>query len=596
MKRILFALAILIMLTGCSKTDEVTTTEVATQTDIIETVESEEQEIDLSHDGELLLETQSYAYYLTYDELSSIEGDSLSDLAGQFPTNVEFNVHLDSINLETGETKTISEDFYNTFFVYEFEAQDKVFYSSENFSLGSESWHGAIFCLDQKNQTFAPILSDNAILLANTDDIAYFYDYTSNPILISLDLNTLQSKFLIDLPDLILTLDSQISGELLNDTLYIRTTSSDIIVSEIVYSIKDAAYTLSENYTQINFFKTNGDFTAYNAETYEIYQVCDIVFDTYQDETLYSSTEYVDNGNLIISSSSASELSPVFTSAENIEQYVDNCLSEHLYSASFNTLSYSEFIISDYSRVDNDDGTTKLTFNYLYKPTEHYAMLQNGSSEVSTIDYQKGSFVINVIYLVNRYVVDSAYDILTTYDSISSNQKIVLYQNDDFVFESTRILENYSETSTETYSTGEYIYGYLKSTYETIDLAQTTYNTFFLTKYNNKVFLTSTQAPTFQGYNCHQISYIDLETNTFVTLDKTLSVFAIKDSRAYYIDEDNNIGYFSLLSLQFINLTTYIGDGSFANGASGYIENDVLYAKLISDSGNYTDYQAVSLK
>ncbi|MFI3228011.1 MAG: lipoprotein [Clostridia bacterium] len=596
MKRIFILLVIILLLAGCSKSQTTVNVDTSTQTDIVDNVEVEVEEVDTSHDGELLLESELYSYYLVVDVTNQTEGDTLSLMSGELSTNAEFTVRLDSVNLTTGESKTISEDYFNTYFNYEFEAQDKVFYSTENFSLNSETWHGAIFCLDQKTQTFAPVLSNTAVLLANTDEIAYFYDYTSNPILISLDLNTLQSKFLIDLPDLILSLDCQISGELSDDTLYIRAISSDIIISEIVFSIKESAYTLSENYKQINFFKTDGVFTAYDAETYEIYNVNDIIFDVYAEETLYTSTEYVDNSNLIISSSTATNLSPVFSTANEINDYVDSFLSEHLYSASFNTLSYSEFIISDSSRADNDDGSTTLTYNYIYKPTEHYAMLTNDCMEVENIDYQKGSFVVDAYYLINRYVIDTAYDIVSTYDNASADQRIVLYQTEDFVFESSRILEKYSETSSETYSTGEYIYGYLKSTLETLDLAQTSYNSFFLAEYGSKVFLTSTQAPVFHGYNCHKISYIDLTTNSFITLDPTVSIFAIQDSRAYYVDEYNNIGYFSFLSLAFNNIATYENSGSFSNGALGYIEDDTLYVKLISDSGTLNDYQAISLK
>lgn len=594
MKKILIMLAIMLLFTGCSKDDDASTSEVGTQTDITDIVDDTVEQTEVTHDGELIFESDTYQYYLLTEDIAVSDSDMLSDASGELPTNIEFQVSLNSVNLETNEVRSISENYSNTYFTYEFEAQNKVFYSTENFSLGSETWHGALFCLDQKAQTFAPILSNTSILLANTDDIAYFYDYTNNPILISLDLNTLQSKFLVDLPDLVLDLDCEISGKLEDDILYVRTLSSDIIVSEVVFSIKDTSYTISDNYKSINFFKTNGVYTAYDAQTHEIYNVARTIHDVYDEEILYSATEYVDNGNVVLSAMNATYLSPVFSSSADIQNYAIDCLSEHLYSASFNSLSYSDFVITDNTRADNDDGTTTFTYNYLYQPTTHYAIMQNKYSPVGEIDYQKGSFIVQACYLVNRYVIDFSSEDVLPFSQITPDQKVMLYQYDDFVFESSRILESYAENSSETYSTGEYIYSYMKSTMETLDLAQTTSNTFFLDATSDKVFLTSTQAPTFQGYNTHKISYIDLNTYDFVTLDPTLSIVAIKDSRAYYIDENNKVGYFSYFNLGFNEIGTYVNGGTFANGATGYIDGSILYVKFKSENTSIP-YQAIAL-
>lgn len=599
MKKLFMFLVILILCTGCSKTTtstssttQTTAPSVDVQTQIDDTVV--EPTIVIQPSGQLFEENDNYAYYLVSEQQESI--DIYQNNFEEFDSSQDFYLHVEYQNKQTGEIATISEEYFNTYLVYEFMSNDKVFYSSRNFTVGIDDvYQGAFFCLDEKAQTFAPILSSTATYIASNEQTAYFYDYVDKPILISLDLTTLQSKYLVDLPDLYLTVDTYIEGEIIDDILYIRGISSDIITNEILFSTNDVSYTLSPNYTTIKFFKSNGFFTAFDATTQKIYTVVDIVDDIYLDETLYTCTEYIDGDKLIITSLNATNLSPVFSNSSYIEEYAGDCLSEHLYSVDFSDHSYSEFSISSVSRTDNDDGSTIFTYDYIYKPTKHFSTFLNDYQTVDNIEYKKAQFTVKAYYIIDRYIIDSVSNISnnTTY-----GQTITLYQTDDFAFESQRILQSYADSPTDLYSTGEYIYGYLKSNNETLDLAQTEYNTFFLDTFSDKIFLTSSKAPTFTGYNNHKISYIDLTNNQFIMFDPTVSVFAIKDYRAYYIDENYSIGYFSFASLTFNTLADYTQGGDIVNGAYGYIENDILYVKLYLDGGNLSNssYQQVSLK
>lgn len=576
MKRLFLVLSIL-LLTGCGKEAEADIPSLS-----VDQFTTEVVIINPYSEENLFFAGENYNYYLVYS----------NQPANNNSTTTTFSVHIESYNLDTGECKVISSAYENIFFNEQFQEQNKVFYSTETFTQNSEIIQGSLFCLDKKAQTFAPVLSKDTIYLANNENSAYFFDFSSVPSLVSLDLVTLQSKYLLDLPDIVLESGCIIDGEIIDNVLYIRSSVYDITISEILYSIMDTTYTLSKNYKKINFFKTYETFIAYNPETYEIYSVSDVLFDSYKNGILYSSTEFVDNDKIIIRAYNAQELSPVFAGADYITEYANALLEEHLYSASFGSLSYSDYAISNYSRVDDDNGFTTFTYNYLYKPTSRYSTILNDYTQSSTaLDYQNGTFTLTAYYLVNSYVIDFSHDNVSAYDNLSDNKVVTLYKDGDIIFESERNLE--SGSTNETYSKGEHIYSYNSITHEATDIAHTLYNSFFLNIIDNKLFLTSTEAPSFHGYNCHQISYIDLADNSFKTLSPTVSIFAIKNNLAYYLDSTNMIGVFDFTDLSFTTLETFEKNGDFINGAVGYIKDDCLYVKISNTS---SDYQEISLK
>ena len=400
MKKLILPLVVLLMLfTGCGKKD--------TPIPIPDTSVNENQEA-----LEILHETEDYIYHiekriLPFSDIYSEEMKKEPDVIR------EYEVRIISRDKETLKDTSISDWYTNMRFAPAFSSEGKTFFSSTGFHPYSESFSCGYFCLDVSKNSFEAILSGNAIYLASDETTAYFYDFVDAPILISVELLKLQSKYLIDLPDLLFTPDSEFSGELVDTKLHIKVHDSAIITDYLIFDTTDPSYKLSDNYKNISFYFDESEIFAYNSETYEPITVKS--FDglmsngsyDFLDFVLYSSYEYVDNGSVFLHSREMYESNRVFLNTDEIEKYVYYYLKENVYSFNNSFHSYSDYKIIDMTRTETDSGTSIFTYKFTYTPTNGYAIILNDNNPVSKIEEQTGEISIETKYIFDKYVMQN---------------------------------------------------------------------------------------------------------------------------------------------------------------------------------------------